>query len=287
DQVGRCCGCGPSLLPRHGQAASRSGPAGPQDLRPARRLEDRLGGRGRDGAPKPWQAVDPALEAGGWKAILESLRARGLLEASGRELTGVGRDVVDKFLYEHMDVLPDLSPTGTFCPFRLHVAPIASGTRVIEDEKIWTFVSQAMRKTLGIEMESAAVAELAHRQRQPALDWVVIKGVMDFADHGRDDHFKQFAARASAECLLAFLRDHVPTAPAQDFDDILTSGTRRLPDDIRTPSRLLSATYQIVRWRDEGRSDTLAALDAWVDAPVLASVHLLHGEGGVGKTRLA
>jgi WD40 repeat protein len=93
----------------------------------------------------------------------------------------------------------------------LHVAPIGSGARVIEDDRIWTFVSQALRKTLSIEMESAAVAEVAHRQRQHQLDWVVMKGVMDFADHGRDDHFKEFAARASAECLLWFLRERVST----------------------------------------------------------------------------
>ena len=32
---------------------------------------------------------------------------------------------------------------------------------------------------------------------------------MDFANHGRDDHFKDWAARASAECLIAFLRDQL------------------------------------------------------------------------------
>jgi hypothetical protein len=37
-----------------------------------------------------------------------------------------------------------------------------------------------------------------------------MKGVMDFADAEKDDHFKTFAARASAECLLAFLRENLP-----------------------------------------------------------------------------
>jgi hypothetical protein len=63
-------------------------------------------------------------------------------------------------------------------------------------------------------MEVAAVAEVAHRQLHHRLDWVV-KGVMDFADHGRDDHFKAFAARASAECLLWFLREWIPTEALQ------------------------------------------------------------------------
>jgi nucleoside phosphorylase len=161
------------------------------------------------GVREPWLDVGPPLDDGGWQRIVASLRARGLLAASGRELTQDGRSAAEDLLLDHMGAPPDLSPTGTLQPFRLHVAPLGSGTRVIEDEQIWSFISQSMRKTLGIEMEAAAVAELAHRQRHHQLDWVVMKGVMDFADHGRDDHFKEFAARASAECLLWFLRAHL------------------------------------------------------------------------------
>jgi nucleoside phosphorylase len=74
---------------------------------------------------------------------------------------------------------------------------------VVASERL---VPQAMRKTLALEMESAALGELAYRQRQHKLDVVVMKGVMDFADHGCDDHFKEFAVRVAAECLLWFLR---------------------------------------------------------------------------------
>ncbi len=165
----------------------------------------------REGTLDPWSALGPELGAGAWKRIVEGLCERGLLESSGRTLTDAGHRFVDELLFKYQNALPDLSPVGALQPFRLHVAPIGSGARVVEDERIWTFVSQAMRKTLGIEMEAAAVAEIAHRQRQHRLDWVVMKGVMDFADHGRDDHFKDFAARAAAECLLWFLRERVPT----------------------------------------------------------------------------
>jgi nucleoside phosphorylase len=173
----------------------------------------------RNGDPKPWLAVDQTLGPGDWQPIVTSLRARQMLAASGRELTEAGRGIVDQVLFEHMDELPDLTPTGTLHPFRMHIAPIGSGVRVIEDERIWTFVSQAMRKTLGIEMEAAAIGELVQRQRQHELDWLVMKGVMDFADHGRDDHFKEFAARASAECLLWFLRERLPAELAAGIDE--------------------------------------------------------------------
>lgn len=242
----------------------------------------------RDGVPKPWNAVD--LAPGGadeWPLIVEKLRNRKLLARSGRRLTKAGLRYVDDLLFRYRSALPDLSPAGTQHPFRLHVAPIGSGTRVIEDDTIWTFVSQAMRKTLGIEMEAAALGELAHRQRQRKLDAVVMKGVMDYANHGRDDHFKEFAARASAECLLWFLRDHIPTE-ARGFDDVLTTGTLPAPTRDPAPSVLLNARHAVVPWHEAGRSEVLASLDAWADDPALAlALRLLHAEGGVGKTRLA
>ena len=46
-----------------------------------------------------------------------------------------------------------------------------------------------------------------------ALDAIVMKAVMDFADHGRDDHFKHFAARASPRL------DLVPRLGYQDRSD--------------------------------------------------------------------
>jgi nucleoside phosphorylase/tetratricopeptide (TPR) repeat protein len=242
----------------------------------------------RDLAPAPWDAVDPA--AGGvkeWPLIVAALRERRLLTASGATLTKAGRRFVEDLLFRHRGTVPDLSPMGTLQPLRLHVAPIGSGTRVIEDERIWSFVSQGMRKALGIEMEAAAIGELAHRQRQHKLDWVVMKGVMDFADHGRDDHFKEFAARASAECLLWFLREHMPTELAAGFDDLLTPGTALLPNRVHAPSVLLNARYAVVPWYEAGRSEILAELDDWADDPSLdVAVRLLHAEGGIGKTRL-
>lgn len=250
----------------------------------------------RDGEPEPWKVTDPTLDVDEWKRIVGSLRERQWLAASGRELTDEGRRMVDDLIFKHMGRLPDLSSAGTVQPFRLHVDPIGSGTRVIEDETIWTFISQVMRKALGLDMESAALGELAHRQRQYQLDTVVMKGVMDFADKGRDDHFKEFAARASAECLLWFLRGHVRTEVTPGFDDLLTPGTSpspsvapsSSPSSASLPSFLLNARHAVVPWHEGGRSNILEDLDAWADdASRPVAVRLLHAEGGIGKTRLA
>jgi len=53
----------------------------------------------RDGAAEPWRALGPP-DARRWSEVVVSLRERGLLAASGRELTDAGRRLVDDALFE-------------------------------------------------------------------------------------------------------------------------------------------------------------------------------------------
>src|SRR5262249_21477777 len=89
------------------------------------------------------------------------------------------------------------------------------------------------------------------------------------------------------ECLLWFLRDQMPSELVAGVDDLLAPGTLRLPDRAVAPSLLLDARYGVVPWRDTGRSEVLAELDAGVDATESVAVRLIYAEGGAGKTRLA
>jgi nucleoside phosphorylase len=159
---------------------------------------------------EPSRQVDSTLKDGEWKAIADHLRKRGWMD--GSELTDAGKAEATTRRFDY-GANPDLSPHGDLLPFKLHVAPMASGNRVIEDEKIWAQVASYERKTLGLDMEAAALGAAAHYLHDKNLSAIVMKGVMDFANHGRDDHFKEFAARASAECLLWFLRHHLVAAP--------------------------------------------------------------------------
>jgi nucleoside phosphorylase len=261
-------------------------------------------------AREPWRAADETLHDTEWIAILSSLREQKVLQAKGLKLTAKGHSRVDALLTNHRGKLPDLSPSGAFSPFQLHSAPFATGSSVIEneppptskkgtkskqakrpkpDEDIWGFISQSMRTNLGLDMEAAAIGDLVRHQEDLKLDWIVMKGVMDFAQHGRDDHFKEFAARASAECLLWFVREKVVGKVAPGVDDLLLSGTYDPPSSPNhLPSQVLNACYETVPWRDQGRSAVLSDLDQWADDGTKAvSVRLLHGDGGAGKTRLA
>jgi tetratricopeptide (TPR) repeat protein/nucleoside phosphorylase len=222
-----------------------------------------------------------------WEKVIESLWTSGHVQDGALTLTDEGRRRIGRILIKHRNRFPDISPSSSLVPFKVHVVPMGSGNQVVEDQAVWSFISEHMRKTLGLEMEAAAIGALAHAQRDRKLDALVMKGVMDFANHGRDDHFKEFAARASAECLLAFLRENLEVEVVPGLDDILVPGTEgKLPEN-PPPSALLNARYEVVSFHEQGREEILAELERWCDEGSPVAVRLLHAEGGVGKTRLA
>ncbi|AKI99409.1 phosphorylase superfamily protein [Archangium gephyra] len=135
--------------------------------------------------------------------VLEFLRERKWIYSKGPpRLTKAGEQHIQQRRGDHPDGLPEPKP------FRVHVGPIATGCKVIKDPEIFETLSETDYKVLGLEMEASSIGALA---RIHQLDMLVMKGVMDFADPAKNDNFKPFAARASAECLLAFLREHLLT----------------------------------------------------------------------------
>lgn len=88
-----------------------------------------------------------------------------------------------------------------------------------------------------------------------------MKGVMDFADPAKADNFKAFAARASAECLIAFLRANLEGAEP-GFDDVLETGISEKPKD-PSPAQMLNARYRFVPFHEPGRAAIMAELRAW------------------------
>ncbi len=149
-------------------------------------------------------AGDPDQEAmcHDFKIVLPRLWKKGLLRDRTLALTDAGRARIEEVLLVNLGKLPESAP------FRVRVGPIASGNKVIEDREIFPLLAGSVRKVLGVEMEAAAVGLLAHVQEVPFS--IVMKAVMDHGDEDKSDNFKAFAARASAECLIAFLRKNLP-----------------------------------------------------------------------------
>jgi nucleoside phosphorylase len=159
--------------------------------------------RGQDPRRRP--ARDRYFPPGTWLPRLEKWTAEGLI-ARDRDgavaLTGDGAGLIRRRLYDDVDGPQRL-------PFGVLVAPMASGSAVISDAAIWPRLARmGMRRVAAVEMEAATIATVAREREIP--HWLVAKGVMDHADVDKDDRYKRFAARASAEVLLALLDRLVP-----------------------------------------------------------------------------
>jgi nucleoside phosphorylase len=136
---------------------------------------------------------------GKWSFMTKALVEEGVIERSGPEfhLTRVGVDEVEYSMAVEVDPPERL-------PIAIKVGPIASGNAVVKDGVTWESLGRmGVRTVAALEMEGAALALVARSLDIP--QWIVMKGVMDHADPRKDDRFKPFAARASAEALRAFL----------------------------------------------------------------------------------
>ncbi len=228
-----------------------------------------------------FHGADPTTDADGKTkcadidGALARLWKKGLLADGTLDLTEAGQKRIGRTLLMNRNALP--APK----PLEVHVGPIASGSQVVEDGEVFEHLSASVRKVLGVEMEAAAIGALAHAA---GLEYsVVMKAVMDHAGADESDNFKSFAARASAECLLAFVKQHVPPRATRD-DPILAPGTEDLPR-LAGPAALLNARHQVVPFH--GREGVLDGLRRWCEREGGTRARLIHAAGGMGKTRLA
>jgi nucleoside phosphorylase len=174
----------------------------------------------------PARHADRRRRCADYDKVLAGLWKRGLVEDARMELTGAGRARIERNVLQFPDGMPEPPPHA------VRMGPIGTGTQVVRDPEIFDKLSEPMRKVLGLEMEAAAIGAVAHQHDVPRI--LVMKGVMDHADPDKSDNFRAFAARASAECLIAFLRAHPPPAAkeASRPGDVGTGGGPPAPSDV-------------------------------------------------------
>ncbi|MCA9538848.1 MAG: hypothetical protein KC620_08165 [Myxococcales bacterium] len=147
----------------------------------------------------PWEHPDRLRDCPDWALTVERLLDRKLVD-DDLALTDVGRTSA-KRKWQLNRARPEPRPA-----FKVHFGDIATGSAVRADAGVFAQIHESMRKTMGLEMEAAAVAAAAAETwGVPAL---IAKGIGDFADATKDDRFHDFANRASAECLMALLRQN-------------------------------------------------------------------------------
>ncbi|MFF5295377.1 5'-methylthioadenosine/S-adenosylhomocysteine nucleosidase family protein [Paractinoplanes globisporus] len=134
-----------------------------------------------------------------WKTCVCSLEGGGLIARDGARLslTEAGRLHIERVICDDVH-----GPSRL--PFQVVVGPMASGNVVVKDGVTWRQLTNwGVRTVVAIEMEATTVASAAFRAEVPY--WLVVKGVADHADPRKNDRYKSFATRASAEVLFKLL----------------------------------------------------------------------------------
>jgi nucleoside phosphorylase len=161
--------------------------------------------------PRTHPARRRYFPAGTWHTRLQSLADAGLIEFdngddAGWALTAEGTHKIRRLLADDVD-----GPTTL--PLAVLTGPIASGSAVVTEAGIWDRLkAMGVRRVAALEMEAATIVTIAHERAVP--HWLVAKGVMDRADKHKDDRYRHFAARASAEVLFRLLGELVPGRPS-------------------------------------------------------------------------
>ncbi|WP_437563742.1 pentapeptide repeat-containing protein [Sorangium sp. So ce542] len=245
-----------------------------------------------EGGPPPVARPERAGRCPGWTERVGELEAAGVLRIGdgGLELTEAGMAQVrrERLIY------PDGPPEAR--PFRVHIGPIATGKAVQEDAGLFERLKSIGRKVLGVEMEAAAIGYVAERLGRRSI---IAKAVSDHGDHDKDDSFRAFACRASAEFLFAFLRRTLEPARAERADHAgrgrrlrrfsarAGSGHAEPHDDILLPGEgrsddFLSRVERVCRLREpEG------VKIEWFDAPLPFGVYLRVSVNEGGIVRIA
>ncbi|WP_250401396.1 phosphorylase family protein [Streptomyces cellostaticus] len=236
--------------------------------------------RGQD--PRSHPARRRYFPEGTWRARLQQWEQGGLIgrAQTGLKLTDHGAEWVRGWLYDDVDGPRRL-------PFEVVAAPMASGSAVVADPRLWSRLQRmGVRKIAAVEMEAATVATVAHQHRVPYC--LIAKGVMDHADSNKDDRYKQFAARASAEVLYALLAQLLPTTEVDGSGQVpsITPFARIDDADIYGDGDPATIALQ----RDEYGAATTAPLPEFhevIDYLSTRRIARVSGGSGTGKTTMA
>jgi nucleoside phosphorylase len=149
--------------------------------------------------PRRHPARSRYIRGNTWVEHIKSLQAQDLVRRDGSSLS-----LTDEGFSYIEDIVDGDIDGPTKLPFAVVVGPMASGNVVVKDGLTWGQLARwGVRSVAALDMEAATIAHTAYRLEVP--QWVVVKGVMDHADPRKDDRYKPFAARASAEVLLKLL----------------------------------------------------------------------------------
>lgn len=239
-----------------------------------------------DGDGDPLTEPDRKEHCPDWSHVLDRLGKKEYITISGGlKLTETGRQAVAEQKTRYPDGYKESTDEGK--PI-VHVRPVATGGQVKEDLEIFPTIARYERKVLALEMEGAAIGTVA--EVEDVEYCIIVKGVSDFADPDKDDHFQEYAIEASYRFLIAFLKDELSQKTKSEFRHVSPeTAVLEAKDNIRQTTRLAT---------QPANPNNLVALDTRLDeivdvekqlaaSPVPVSCLWITGQPGCGKTFFA
>lgn len=161
---------------------------------------------------------------------------------------------------------------------RLIPTPLLSGESLIDDENYRTKLLKTFPQAEGGEMEGTGVFAAAHQKN---IEWILVKGICDFADgkKSRGKKANQHTAAAAAVSLCS----HVFSQPGA-FDDLgcvdLTHGVRKQTGNRLSLDEVLFEVYD----RAYERAYLERSIDKEISAVLEHQGLWISGPSGSGKT---
>jgi nucleoside phosphorylase len=212
-----------------------------------------------------------------WKETLDSLEKKDLIKIAETAddllfLTDKGRSIANRARIKYRGNIQDPSEP------KIHVAPIGTGSSVIEDPDIFKEVMSSVRKVLAIEMEAAAVGAIA--EIEDVKHCIIAKAVSDYGDSDKNDHFREYAIETSYRFLIAFLRE----ALVDEEKQYPQHESSLAKNDV---SEVVPMALPNLENRDlvlENRENELQSYNSYIDKH---NMTIITGLAGIGKTTIA
>jgi len=145
----------------------------------------------------PDQHPERQIECPDWRQVIQRLREQELLKTDIFELTEKALKEINNERLEYLENQHYKDPLN----LEIRLGVIATTSKVQKDPQLFQRIEKLQRKILGVEMEGAAIGAVAEIEEIPMI---IVKGVQDYADHDKNDQFREYAAEVSARFLLAF-----------------------------------------------------------------------------------
>ena len=138
-----------------------------------------------------------------WPKVLKRLEKKELIKINTEiKLTDKGKKSISQVKIHNPDGIPE-DPKKP----KSHVAPIGTGSKVVEDPDLFPTISRYVRKVRAVEMEAAAIGAVAEIENVESC--IIVKGVSDYGDLDKNDHFRNYAIEGSYRFLMEFLKENL------------------------------------------------------------------------------